>query len=493
MLIDRFAVGVFQKITHFTRRVFTGFPSSITPESERAWLAEQIRVYATLQPYSSPLTTPTGGFGAGETWEMRRGYREAAMREPSVKAALLTKVLAVASLDPVVKPANKRRPKDREVRQFVDYAITHARGGWPGLIFDILFPSLVDGYSVTEPVWGHVDELALDYGGAWTITEVKSKDTEFIRFRLDTFRNITAVQAMNAGQGGMPFDPRDFLIFTHLSFFCNPFGVSDLRAANRAANMIESAIKLRAILLENFSGPYLIATAKDPAVRQKVSDLLGKARARGWIVVPEGATVELENLATSAPDQFQQTIRDYREEIVTAIQGAYLQLLEGGVTNSRGNTQVHQSISQLFQWWLACQVCELINHRLIPDLVHPNYGRAVGMPTVSLGGIDPAQVNAALARFKMLQDLGLDLSKEQIYDEGYAEEPRDEADRLKAPPPRDAQAPGGFPGMGGAGGGGGNPPSGGTGGDAGAGDPFGFADQDDDEKGGASAYADTFR
>lgn len=439
---------IFSGVKSAARRLWTGFPSSISPEADRAWVTEQVRVYATLQPYSSPLSTPTGGFGSGETWEMRRGYREMSMREPAVKSALLTKVMAVASLDAVMKPANKRRPEDREAARFADYAITTSRGGYPKLIFDTLMPSLVDGFSITEPLWTHVDDQAADYAGDWTLKEVKSKDTEFIRLKLDTYRNIKAIQAMNAGQGGAPFDPRDFLVFTHLSFFCNPFGVSDLRAANRAANMIESAIKLRAILLENYSGPYMVAKAKDAGVRAKAAELLAKARSRGWIVVPEGTEIELLNLATSAPDQFQATIKDYREEIVSAIQGAYLQLLEGGTTNGRGNTVVHATVAQLFQWWLAAQVCELYNHDLIPDIVRPKFGRRVGIPRLSLGGIDPAQVQANIAKFVALRGLGLPLSREQIYDESYAEEPdkNNPSDILAPPPEQAAQPPGGYAG-----------------------------------------------
>lgn len=424
----------------YARRRLTGYPSSITPAIERAWLQEEIRAYATLQMYASPLTTDDAGLSAGETWEMRRGYRTMSMREPSVKSALLTKCMAVASLDPQVMPANAKSTEDKEVARWVDWSISHSDGGWPGTIMDILLPSLIDGWSVTEPVWDKVDAISDQYAGQWKPSIFKSKDTEFIRFRLDQYRNVLAVQAMNAGQGGRPFDPRDFIIFTHLSFFCNPFGVSDLRAANRAANLIEAAIKLRSILLENFSGPYLVAKAKDATVQQRLKAILGQARARGYIVVPDNADIEVINLATSAPDQFQSTIRDLREEIVMAIQGAYLQLLEGGVSDGRGNTQVHKGVAELFQWWLAAQVANRLNKSLVPDLVRPNYGRKVGLPTITLGGIDPAAVAAAIARFVTLQQLGLPLSREQLYSEGNAEPPHDAADALH--PPNQQQAGG---------------------------------------------------
>lgn len=469
----------FNSALTYARSRLTLYPSSVTPAMERAWLSEEIRVYATLQPYASPATVGDGGISAGETWEMRRGYREMCMREPSVKASLLTKCMAVASLDPQVMAANKRSAEDKAAAHWVDYAIRMSDGGWPGLLMDTLLPSLVDGWSVVEPVWTKVDPLADEYAGFFTISHAKSKDTEFIRLRLDQYRNIEAVQAMNAGQGGRPFDPRDFIIFTHLSFFCNPFGLSDLRAANRAANLIEAAIKLRAILLENFSGPYLVAKAKDPTVQQQLKAILGNARARGYIVVPDNSEVSVINLATSAPDQFQQTISDLREEIVMAIQGAYLQLLVGGGNDQRGSSNVHKGVAELFQWWLAAQLANRLNKALVPRLVRPNFGRRVGLPTIQLGGIDPAQVLAALQRFPILQQLGLPLSRDQIYEEGNAEPPRDAADTLQPQPSQPGAPQPGMPAL----------TAGRTGGSSGGSNPFDFGPKGGGEP---AQFADTF-
>lgn len=434
--------GYLRSALSWVRRRFVPYPNRITPDQEAAWLREEIRSTAIPQPYSSPLTTGDGGLSGGETYEMRRAYREMVLREPAVKSAILTKALAVASLDLQVLPANKRLTDDKAAARFLDHAITTSDGGLPGLVMGMVTPSLVDGWSVVEPVFDYVDPHANQYANYWTLKRAKGKDTDGLRLRLDEFRNILGVQAVTAGQGGASFSPDDFLIFSHLSFFCNPFGISDLRAAYRAANLIEAAIKLRAILLENFSGPYLVGKAKDPGAMAAMKTILANARARGYIVIPDGAEVQVINLATSSPDQFQQTIRDLREEIVMAVQGSYLQLLEGGVSNGRGNTQTHASIAELFQWWLAADIANTINHRLAPLIIRPNFGRGVGLPRVKLGGIDPQAITQSLARFLSLQQLGLPLSRDQVYEEGYAEPPRDSSDEIK--PPQAAQAPNPF-------------------------------------------------
>lgn len=424
------------------RRMLTGGPTSITAEAEIAWLKEEVKVYATKQPFAGPLTTDDGGLSAGETWEMRRAYRNMALREPSVKSALLSKCLAVSQLKPVVMPASKRRPLDREAARWCDYSVSQSAGGWSELIQNILFPGLVDGFSVNEKVFDKLPLTHPDYPLFWTFKAAKNKDSRGVRFRLDEFRNVTAVQSMTGAQGGMMIDPGEFILFTHLKVFQNPFGVSDLRAANRAANLIENAIKLRSILLENFSGPFLVAKAGEPAARAKFRTILGQARARGWIVIPDTSELEVINLATSAPDQFQQTIKDLREEIVMAIQGAYLQLLEGGISDGRGNTEVHKGIAQLFQTWLAACVCQVIRHQLFGDLVRHNYGETVGLPLLQLGGVDSDTVSKALDKFKKGQELGLNLSKEQVYDESQLEIPETPEDTLKPPVQPQQQQPG---------------------------------------------------
>jgi hypothetical protein len=427
------------------RRMYTRHPVSTPAELHIEWMREQIRAYATPQPYASPLTNSADNM-TGETWEMRLAYRKFALKEPSVKAALLTKCLAVAQLDLQVQPADKGDKRSRESARWIKWSIGHAAGGSPNLIWNMLFPGVMDGFSVTEKVLDTVPMTAPKYGGFWTLKAPKSKDTNGIRFRLDTFKNVIGVQSMVAMQGGANFDPKDFLVFTHLKIFENPFGISDLRAANRAVNLIEAAIKLRAILLENFSGPFLVGKAPDTGTRQKMMVALQAARARGWIVVPEGADVQVLNLATSAPDQFQNSIEDLRREVVTAIQGAYLQLLEGGIADGRGNTQVHKGIAELFQWWLAACVASVINDSLVPDLILPNYGESVGMPVVSLGGVNSAVVLQDLERFKSGQQLGITLSKTQVCEVGGFESPEDDDDAL--PPPTQGGGPGG-PGGGG--------------------------------------------
>jgi hypothetical protein len=381
----------------YRRLLFPG-PTSITPEADVAWQERQFRFYATQQPFASPLSIVHGNL-TGETQEMRDGYREWAIREPAAKASLLTKCFAVAQLDPQTHAADPKSPDDKRAAEWLKYSIERASGGWPGLIASILLPGLIDGFSLLEKVFAKIDARDNQYAGWWTLGSTAMLDTQQTRFRLDTFRQITGVQSVNGTQASYVMAKSDFVIYTHLKLFENPFGFSDMRAAVRSCTLIESAIRLRHILLTNYSGPYLIGKSPDPATRTRLMEVLENARGNGWIVVPDGAEIEVADLAVAPLETFRAAIEDYRQEIVQAIQGAYLQLLEGGITDGRGNTQVHAGVAELFVWWLAVTVCEVINEQIVPDIITPNFGNRVGFPRVTLGGIDEQVVTVALARF----------------------------------------------------------------------------------------------
>src|SRR5262245_60969790 len=110
-------MGVFESAKHafarVYRRLFTKAPTSRTPESDVAWQERQFRYHATPTWYAGPLTLPRTNL-TGETWEMRQGYRQWAFAEPAAKAALLTKCMAVAQLDPQYKALDKRNRWDRQ-------------------------------------------------------------------------------------------------------------------------------------------------------------------------------------------------------------------------------------------------------------------------------------------------------------------------------------------------------------------------------------------
>lgn len=397
-----------------------------TADSHATWLAEQMREYTVAQLYASPVGTP-GLNLTGETWELRQAYRSYAFKEPAVKAPLKKKALSVSHLDPTVLPEDKNSPADKEAAQFVDHAIRTSKGGWPAVIKALVLPSLIDGFGLAEKVFKVCQRGR--WAGKWTLDELASRDTEHVRFHLDPYRRISAIRNLANGQAMAEFEPGDFVLFTHDSMFRSPFGVSDMRAAYRACRLIEGAIKLRAMLLENFSGPFLKLKRTNASKQKQAKDVLSKARAMGYIILDDGDELDVINLATSAPDQFQSCIEDLRKEAGLAIAGSYLQALES--KTPQGDSAEHADTAEILEWDLAACVSSCITEQVCDDLVVPNFGRHVGRPTVRLGAIDVNKVIREAMRIEAAQGIGLEVSAEYAYEVMNVEGPRHAGDVLR--------------------------------------------------------------
>lgn len=410
------------------RRLLTGGPSSVTNDVHSAWLAEQLRASATAHLYAGPLSGDTNL--TGETWEIRQAYRRM-IKEPAVYTPLLSRTLAVASLDPQVLPEDKDDPIHRASAKFLDWSVKSSKGGWLSVLFNLLFPGQMDGFSLCEKTWRVVPGDHPRYANRWTLAALKSKDTEHVQFDLDVFRNVSAIRSGIGGQAGTRFDPGDFVHFVHLKLFESPFGLSALRPAYRAAQMIATALRLRDVVLKNYSGPFLALKRGRVDQMAAVAQVLNNARANGWISLEPGDDLQVLNLATSAPDQFQQAIEDLRKELFLTIRGAYLQALES--KSSQGDSSTHADETNRFDWYLAELAGQTLTEQLAPDLVVPNFGSRGGKPRITLGGVDLNRAKAwaeLAAQVKVL----VPVSAAQIYERTGMEPPRDPSDAVGGVP-----------------------------------------------------------
>lgn len=371
--------------------------------------------------------------GGPESPSMRRAYREM-IRESAVKAGLLKKVLSVASLDVTVTPTSDSN-RDHEIAQWVQHAIEKTRGTMRRIAWGILSGGLIDGYSVCEKVLTPVDRG--EYAGKVRIKATKAKDATYVRLVGDEFNNVTGVEDTRQNT---VYHPSNFLVWQHLPFFENPLGWSDFRSAYRGYWLTDTAWKLRIIGLEKFTLPLLKGTYSDDSQRETLEDAMEDARAQTWISLPEGAQLEAIELATRGQSDFAAAIKDLREEMLLAINGAYLQALEGSVGNAAGNSTVHRGTTELIEWFLAAEVADVLNDQAVPDLVDLNYANA-DYPTVSLGAINLEELKAELAIDEGLQRMGLPLSRKQVYKRYGRDMPIDEADALKPPSAVQASAP----------------------------------------------------
>lgn len=370
-----------------------------------------------------------------ETFEIRRQYR-IMLREPAVKAALLGKLFAVASLDFRVIPASQSE-RDREIASFIDHAIRQSNGSVRRMVMS-MGTALIDGISVSEKVW-EVERRGR-WAGKIVLRDLKPKDVESLEIETDEFSNVTTVRSIWSGKTMAAYDPGLFVIFTNMPLWDNRAGMSDLRAAYRAYWLKDTAWKLRGIFLEKFSGPFLKAVydGARPELKSQLVAELKKVKQQSFVVVPEGTLLDTVDLAMRGTADYQAAIGDLDREIFLSIQGAFLQALEGGQTGARSIGEVHRSTSELFEWYLSAEVQERINRDVVRSLVDLNYV-ADAYPALVLEAVSPAEMQAQMEIDLGLSRLGMPLSRKALREFYGRAMPESKEDELLPP------APGGAP------------------------------------------------
>lgn len=390
---------------------------------------------------------PYADSGSGETLAMRQAYRVMVAKEPSVKAAILDKVLSVAALDLSVNPGDDgERDIDQDAAKFGLHLVNRISGGdfgltgLPAFVEAIILTGLIDGYSVSEKVW------AIEPRGRWAgkaiLKWVKNKDpgpSGQVDLELDEHNNITAVvgKGPNSGQR---WDPAGFVIWRHLSIFDNPAGMSDLRAAYRAYWLIQTSWQFRAIHLEKFTSPMLKGEYASNDQKSELEAALENAKSATWISIPAGAMVEAFELSQKGTADYESAIKDLKHEVFLGISGAILQALEGSTTEGRGSSAIHKSTADIRKWHIRACVESVLNSQVLPDATDLNFAGAA-VPVVSLGGIDDGEMASSLAVDQGLQAMGLELSRKDLYKRYGRPEPLDDADAVKPPAPAGPPAP----------------------------------------------------
>lgn len=372
----------------------------------------------------------------GETQEIRAAYREM-LREPTVKAALLTKVLAVAALDTQVHPPDKNNSAHRAQADFVRHNLK--RISPHRVARTLLLPALIDGWSLSEKVW-EVEKDDPQWKDRWVWKSWRSKDIANIQLGTDAYRNVEAIRGTNYNAGRL-FDPDDFVIYSYLDMFENPHGMSDLRAAYRAYWIKNNVWQLRGLHLDKYTSPFLLGSYPAGAadIRVALEAALAQAKSSTWLTIPIGAAVEAITMSTQGTTDFESAIQDCDREMLIGIVGAYLQVLEGKVADGRGDTSVHKETSELFQWLLAAELGDIYT-REAAELCKLNFAEPAP-PVVTLEAVSEDYLLKRSQVDTALQALGLKLSKSNTYEMYNRSEPTDENDVL-APTSASPASPG---------------------------------------------------
>lgn len=357
---------------------------------------------------------PYGGDHTGETETMRAAYK-AMMKSPYIKSPMLMLVYSVASLDWQIIPEKQNSPRDTECGEFLRHCFESLPDGMPGLSVSCLLPQSIDGYSIAEKVLT-IERAAPRWRGKAVLKAVKPKDTDLYNLQVDEFNNVLGVQGKGVNPSDHYYPINEFIYSRNLPIYDEPKGMSSLRAAYSAYWMLDTVTKLRAIHNEKYTTPFLMGTYQGDNQDQKNSleSALSAAKANTWISIPEGAKVEAVNMAGQGESDYKSFCDDCKRDMLIAIIGAYLQVLEGQVADGRGNADVSsKDVTSLFQWMLAARFQEIVNKQIIPELVALNYAGVGGFRLV-LGGVSEDEVAKTVQNLQGLQAMGYPISASEV-------------------------------------------------------------------------------
>jgi hypothetical protein len=411
-------------------------------------LGDFIRSDSTAYPYVGPLDLDNYG---AETEEMRLQYLKFRCTEPAARAALEGFAYSLADLDVAVIPEDDDNELDKRAANFLDWTVQQTPHGWEGLVYKIVTPALLMGYSVTETTLCGTKHR--DWGGYWGLRHGKSKDTTRLRLQIDAV-NRDVLGVVNTVRGLAAFPPDKVILFTHADLFENPHGSAELRSALRACQLIDKAYKLWHFALSVYNGPYLKATTNSKDRRKQLEAALADARQSGFIVAAEGDVVEVINLASAANfDAFERKIDKLREEIWLTVRGAYLPFMAstGGGGETRGSAETAKtSGSDPKERFVAKALGRVLTQQLSARITRFNFGERCGVPKVVLGGVDWAETQAQLEVAATLREkFNLPVSKAWLYKISQMPPPKD-AEDTPTPPTAPASPLLNLPGLGGA-------------------------------------------
>lgn len=379
-----------------------------------------------------PRTLPWDVSNTEETAATRANYAKM-FRSPAVKAALMQKVLNVASLTFNIIPASKSE-RDVDIARFIKYQYETALGGpdfdgtydvlpsCSGLIklgFEILLPALVHKYSVCSKAWFCQLWERGEWRGKRFLRDLKARDD--VDLQIDDYGNVVGIRSTVAP--GEVLSIRDYVVFRNMPIY-GMAGESDLRAAESYWRRLEILLVTWMTHLDSFVTPAIVIRYPSTWTGSEIDDLIAKVKAirsRRFIGHQDDAVVQALDLAKRGENEMLAAVQHLEERIVLSIMGAYLQMMTSGQTGTgdiRGNANTQKSTSELFVWYLVESLRTVIDTQITPAVLDVNFAGKPDVPRIAFGGVNYAETKTAIETIRLAQEAGFTASSKSIQDLG---------------------------------------------------------------------------
>lgn len=335
----------------------------------------------------------------------KRGYSiyDQMQRDAQVQACLQIKKFAVLSRGWEVHPASNDL-RDREVAEFVRFALEDMRGSILDVLFNAL-DALAKGFSVMEINYRIIDREP--YRGMIGLASIKSKDPSTFVFDMDEYLNMRSLRRANDGvvsgmnsrnTGGVPgLPPEKFVVYSYSPRYESPYGTSDLRAAYKHYWSKDVLMRFLNVYLEKYGSPTAKGSYKRGTPRSAQEELLrvlDKVQQQTAIVIPDDVQVELIEAQRGGEAGYLQAMEFHDKQIAKAILCQTLTTDEGTRVGSLALAKVHMDVLKMCLRKLKRDLEEtLMCEQVVRRLVDYNFA-AAAYPSFSLGPLEDRDLDS---------------------------------------------------------------------------------------------------
>jgi len=365
-------------------------------------------------------------------------------REPYIAIGLATLERSRLSTGWEVQPGEGNRAE--EVAEFATHVFDNVTGTVRDLLHELLEGRWI-GYSLIEKVPTVYDSGP--YSGKWGFKAFRGLWQEEFSFGSDGYGNLTTLKQENYSTGStvkdwtQPKIDQRFVVYVPDKEKGNWYGRSILRPLYRAYTSKDYLQRAANVAADRFGGGTISAILPEGAVPDSlgtVRDALQQHHGSPAHAFSHGTVFDISYPPGGAFDGFLSLIDAYNRDMLIGL-GLPSTMFQGtgpeGAGGSLALSQTHSDNFAVVIDRIGRGLEDVIDEQIIRQLVEWNYP-GVSVEEMPRFRFSPFRKDDQAARgelLKVAQELGVDLSRQQIREELTLEEPVDEEDVVTRPEP----------------------------------------------------------
>lgn len=306
-------------------------------------------------------------------------YKEVA-RDDQVHTCETLKKVARLSPGYTIMPASDDNI-DQKIAEFVEFCFNNLPGTFQKKLKDI-YSAFEYGFSVTEKTYGYIDHG--EWKGKVGLKYLKTRDPQYIHFRIDKHGNIEKVLQENDYGKMIELNLSDVVVYSHNTEFNNPYGRGDIMFLYKPFICKKWVMRFWSIALERFGMGLAVMSYDDGDTDQieHIKTILRNLQARTGIAKPKSIDFTLENIQGRGNTAFENALDRYNKAIARAILVpdllGYSERLKVG-SYSLGQTHMDMFIMVLDE--IGAETEEtIVGEQIIKPLVDQNFPNVTDYP-----------------------------------------------------------------------------------------------------------------